>query len=116
MTVFSDRGKQVNAQRCHTSFGATWLHIKNCTFHLSTNIGASFSPNDHILEDYIFGLQSCTELDSYIKLLVKVSKKYGKLKENTTTTFIDPIDGSIMVNLMVLHPCHYHLMDQLWYI
>jgi Ulp1 protease family, C-terminal catalytic domain/MULE transposase domain len=113
MTVFSDRGKQMNAQRRLTSFGANWLHIKNCTFHLSTNVGATFSPNDHILKDYIFRLQSCTELDSYIKLLVEVSKKYGKLKENMTTTFIDLIDGSIMVYLMDLHPRQYSVVGNL---
>jgi hypothetical protein len=62
------------------------------------------------LKNYIFGLQSCTSIDSYIKLLFEISKKYGKLKDKLTTTFLELIEGSTMVYLMVLHPRQYSVV------
>jgi hypothetical protein len=55
MAVFSDRGKQMNAQRRLTSYGATWLHIKNSTYHISKIVCGIFSPNDSTLHSYVFG-------------------------------------------------------------
>jgi hypothetical protein len=112
MAVFSDRGKQMNAQQRLAKFGCTWLHIKNCTHHLANNVCALYGPNDHQLRKYIFSLQKSESIETYIRLLVLITKSYGKTKDNCNT-FNDMIDGSIMLYLMNLHPCQYSVIGNL---
>jgi hypothetical protein len=108
----SDRGKQMNVQRQLTRYGATWLHIKNCMYHLSKNVCGIFSPNDSTLHNYIFGLENCTSLVEYIQLPVEITKKYGKLVEDSTN-IQNGMEGTIMVDLMDLHPRQYSVMGNL---
>jgi hypothetical protein len=85
---------------------------KNCTYHLSKKVCGTFSPNDHTLHKNDFDLQICTSIVTYIQLLVEITKKYGKLVENSTT-LQHGLEGTIMVYLMELHPRQYSVLGNI---
>jgi hypothetical protein len=109
----ADRGKQMNAQRRLVNFGSSWLHLKIWTYHFVKNVCALFGSNDQTLSNFIFQLQGSTSIVDYIKTLVEISKKYGKIDENNCHTFLDLIKGSIMVYLMDLHSQQYKVVVNL---
>jgi hypothetical protein len=93
MAMFCDRGKQMNAAKRLYSYGCNWLHIKNCTYHISKNVCARYSPRDIGLRNMIFGLQSSKSMLEYIRQLVDITIKYGSIVEG-----VDNIHGVLNEN------------------
>jgi hypothetical protein len=110
--VFCDRGKQLSAQRRLKKFDLDWLHIKNCTLHIAKNVCARLSPNDLVLHNLIFKLQSTKSLAEYIKTIIKITDDYKKVPSNVTT-INDATKNSTMLYIMDIHPTQWSVMGNL---